>query len=73
MYPSLAGGDSGELLTTVCTGGVAHPPGYPTWTALGIAWNTLLSYFTPEKSVAWRVNFLSVGELWKELTPCYCP
>ena len=33
-YPSISGGDSGELAVASCLGGVAHPPGYPTFTAL---------------------------------------
>ena len=33
-YPSVTGGDSGELIITACNLGVAHPPGYPTFTLL---------------------------------------
>jgi hypothetical protein len=29
LYPSVPGGDSGELLAEACQFGVAHPPGYP--------------------------------------------
>ena len=36
MYPSLAGGDSGELMTVAVEFGVAHPPGYPLITILGM-------------------------------------
>jgi hypothetical protein len=25
-YPSISGGDAGELVVTACNGGVAHPP-----------------------------------------------
>ena len=34
VYPSLTGGDSGELIISACNYGIAHPPGYPTWTML---------------------------------------
>src|SRR5262249_50248410 len=33
--PGLATGDSGELIAAAWTLGVAHPPGYPLYTALG--------------------------------------
>ena len=36
-YPSVAGGDAGELATVSHTLGVAHPPGYPTMTMLTYA------------------------------------
>jgi hypothetical protein len=36
-YPTVAGGDNGELLSIACTGGVAHPPGYPLWVMLSMA------------------------------------
>jgi hypothetical protein len=29
LFPSVPGGDSGELLAEACQFGVAHPPGYP--------------------------------------------
>ena len=34
VYPSVTGGDSGELIISACNYGIAHPPGYPTWTML---------------------------------------
>ena len=34
QYPSVSGGDSGELLAEACLLGVAHPPGYPLFTVL---------------------------------------
>lgn len=34
MYPSVPGGDSGELIVAGCTVGIAHPPGYPLFTML---------------------------------------
>lgn len=47
-------GDSGDLVTAAVTMGVAHPPGYPLYTALG--W--LLS-IVPVSSPVFRVTLLS--------------
>ena len=55
MYPSLAGGDSGELMTVAVEFGVAHPPGYPLLTILGFIFNKLLPIGTP----VWRLNTLA--------------
>jgi len=46
--------DSGELITVAWTGGIAHPPGYPLYTLLGIAFVHL-----PFGDPAWRMNILS--------------
>jgi hypothetical protein len=54
LYPDLAGGDSGELITSVFRHGVSHPPGYPLYALLGSAFAHL-----PWGSVAWRYNLLS--------------
>jgi hypothetical protein len=55
LHPGLPAGDSGELITVVATGGVAHPPGYPLYTLLGRLWLVLV----PFGSAAWRMNLLS--------------
>jgi len=34
LYPSIPGGDAGELVAEACSLGVAHPPGYPLFTLL---------------------------------------
>lgn len=52
LYPSLPGGDSGELIAAAQELGVAHPPGYPVFTML--AW--LAIKLVPGESVAWKVN-----------------
>lgn len=57
-YPSVSGGDSGELIVAACNFGVAHPPGYPTFTLLARLFLTLLAPLGG--SPAWRVNMLSV-------------
>lgn len=54
LYPSVGGGDSGELVATACATGVAHPPGYPLYTMLAKVFT-----FLPLGTVAWRVNLLS--------------
>lgn len=54
LAPSVTGEDSGELAAAAATLGVAHPPGYPTWTLLAHAFLQLGS-----GDVAWRLNLLS--------------
>ncbi len=54
LYPDLAGGDSGELVGAVASGGVIHPPGYPLYGLLA-----RLFLLVPHGTVAWRVNLLS--------------
>ena len=54
LYPSVPGGDAGELITVAFSGGVVHPPGYPLFTMLA-----KLFSFLPVGSVAWRINLLS--------------
>ena len=63
-YPSITGGDSGELTITACNFGIAHPPGYPTYTIIaGItvraaaAVASLLSL--PPPSPAYVVNMMN--------------
>lgn len=55
LRPTVCFHDCGELQTAICTLGIAHPPGYPTYVVLGKVFTLLL----PIKSVAWRVNFMS--------------
>ncbi|MCI4382697.1 hypothetical protein PGIGA_G00017720 [Pangasianodon gigas] len=51
---SVAGGDSGELITAACELGVAHPPGYPLFTMLA----SLTLRLLPATSPAHAVNVL---------------
>ena len=55
LCPSVPGGDSGELIQVAIEGGVAHPPGYPTWTMLAHAFASFVPYGEP----AWRINLSS--------------
>ena len=55
MHPSVSGGDNGELLGCACELGVAHPPGYPTFTMLGHAFVRFLPFGSP----AFRVGVMS--------------
>ena len=50
----MPGGDSGELVQLAVELGVAHPPGYPTWTLIA----HLFSWI-PFGEVGWRVNLSS--------------
>ena len=54
MWPTVAGGDSGELIATAYTLGVVHPPGYPLFTMIG-----KLFSFLPFGTVGWRINLVS--------------
>jgi Protein of unknown function (DUF2723) len=54
LYPSVAGGDSGELIGAVGSGGVIHPPGYPAYAVLGQLFARL-----PFGDLAWRLNLMS--------------
>jgi len=54
LFPTVGGGDSGELIAVAATLGIAHPPGYPLYTLLGNLFTHL-----PWGSVAWRVNLFS--------------
>jgi len=57
MHPSVSGGDNGELLGCACELGIAHPPGYPTFTMLGY----LFFKFFPFGKPAFRIGFMSAG------------
>jgi hypothetical protein len=57
LSPSIAGGDSGELVAEGCILGTSHPPGYPLLSMIifGIRNITLF----PRTSIAYRVNAFS--------------
>lgn len=52
---TIYGGDAGDLVSAIITSGIAHPPGYPLYTALGIDLIKLI----PVDTYAYRVGFLS--------------
>jgi hypothetical protein len=54
LAPTVAGGDSGELITAAYTLGVPHPPGYPLYTLLAKLFTLI-----PIGTIAWRVNLFS--------------
>ncbi len=56
LAPTVAGGDSGELITVAHTLGVAHPPGYPLYTLLAKLFTLI-----PIGTIAWRVNLFSAA------------
>jgi hypothetical protein len=56
MHPTLAGGDSGELMGCACELGVAHPPGYPLFTMLSWLGTKILPFGSP----GYRLNLVSV-------------
>jgi hypothetical protein len=44
LFPSVPGGDSGELLAESCIMGTAHPPGYPLYTIMSKIVSIIPSY-----------------------------
>ena len=55
LMPGVPPTDSGELILASWSGGVAHAPGFPLYTALGWLWSHLL----PVGRIAWRLNLFS--------------
>ncbi|EFA77227.1 transmembrane protein [Heterostelium album PN500] len=55
QYPSVSGGDAGELIINAHQLGIAHPPGYPLFTMLG----RFFDKFVPYGTVGWRVALMS--------------
>ncbi len=53
-YPDVPGGDSGELIGALASGGVIHPPGYPLYALLA-----RLFLLIPHGTIAWRANLFS--------------
>lgn len=56
-YPAIAPRDSADLAAAALSLGVAHPPGYPLYAALGKAWLTLMPWGNP----AYRLNLLAAA------------
>jgi len=54
-WPTVGVGDAGELITASVSLGVAHPPGYPLYTAVG----KMVSVIIPLGNLAFRVNLAS--------------
>ncbi|KAF2076608.1 hypothetical protein CYY_002094 [Polysphondylium violaceum] len=57
QYPSVSGGDAGELIINAYQFGIAHPPGYPLFTALGYIFSH--AFPSSQLSVAWKVSLMS--------------
>ncbi len=56
-YPAIAPRDNADMASAAITLGLAHPPGYPFYAALGRAWMELLVLGNP----AYRLNVLSAA------------
>ncbi|HEY0997783.1 MAG TPA: DUF2723 domain-containing protein [Gemmatimonadaceae bacterium] len=54
LYPTVSGGDAGELVAAALTGSSPHPPGYPLFALLARA-----AALLPIGEVAWRVNLFT--------------
>jgi hypothetical protein len=60
VYPSITGGDSGELVVTTCNLGIAHPPGYPLFTLIGWVWQHAIDILAGRHvHVAYAINVMS--------------
>jgi hypothetical protein len=55
LYPVIAPRDAADMAAAAMTLGVAHPPGYPFYSLLGHAWNTLFVL----GNAAYKLNLLS--------------
>eukprot|EP01038_Epipyxis_sp_PR26KG_P006208 gene6208-8552_t len=67
LAPSIAGGDSGELVAEGCSLGIAHPPGYPLFTLISHA----ISIFHI-RNVAYGMNiFCALCTVLAALLICY--
>jgi hypothetical protein len=55
LYPTIPGGDAGELAAEACQLGVAHPPGYPLFTLLVHGFVSAVPFGSP----GWRANLFS--------------
>lgn len=55
LSPSVYGGDVGDLVSAIAVRGVAHPPGYPLFTLLGIA----VSFLPFSATLAHKVGLIS--------------
>lgn len=55
LYPAIAPRDSADMAAAAMTLGVAHPPGYPLYSALGRCWLAVFPWGNP----AYRLNVLS--------------
>ncbi|KAM9354137.1 protein O-mannosyl-transferase TMEM260 [Pholidichthys leucotaenia] len=58
---TVPGGDSGELITTACELGVAHPPGYPLFTLLAHLTMWLLPTLAPAHSINLMCSLLGAA------------
>ncbi|EKX50366.1 hypothetical protein GUITHDRAFT_104174 [Guillardia theta CCMP2712] len=56
LSPSISGGDSGEVMAAACSGGPAHPPGYPLFVLLARGAMSLFASLGENK--AYRVNLM---------------
>ncbi|MCX7956819.1 MAG: DUF2723 domain-containing protein [Endomicrobia bacterium] len=54
--PSVNSGDSGEFITTSCTLGVAHSPGYPLYSLIGKFFSNILLF----GNYAYRINVMNI-------------
>jgi magnesium-transporting ATPase (P-type) len=61
LHPSIAGGDTGDIITSSISLGVAHPPGYPLVIIIYHITERLLRYFNIGESSSYRVNVINAA------------
>ena len=59
MFPSVGGGDSGEIIATACTQAPSHPPGYPLLLMLNGVWLKVSAMLFPSRSPAFHANLFN--------------
>ena len=71
LFPSVPGGDSGELLAESCIMGTAHPPGYPVYTILSAFARVLPSYrfYFDNNDTRYKNDKNVFGNLYVDMKP----
>ena len=72
QFPTVPGGDSGELIVAACTLGIPHPPGYPLHTVSAVYPASPGSCgMVPAAGCACSCVLFS-GSVWHLFPICYC-
>ncbi len=61
--PSIAGGDSGELVAEGCSLGTAHPPGYPLFTMMVYALKLVADALHVEVAYAVNISRYDIADI----------
>jgi hypothetical protein len=76
QYPSVPGGDAGELIAESCVNGTAHPPGYPLMlliSNIAIRFGKMIIVFSSRLSNQYQLtNYDFLQTIERVLTPARC-